>query len=73
LGIDYGRESARWILRMKDTPYSEWTPNMWRWAKKQISFISRMSGNKGKLFDENGKRTRKYLSLLVWGNNPLKK
>jgi len=72
LGIDYGRESARWILRMKDTPYSEWTPNMWRWAKKQISFISRMSGNKGKLFDENGKRTRKYLSLLVWGNNPLK-
>ena len=73
LVIDYGRESARWILRMKDTPYSEWTPNMWRWAKKQISFISRMSGNKGKLFDENGKRTRKYLSLLVWGNNPLKK
>jgi hypothetical protein len=73
LGIDYGRESAKWILKMKAIPYKDWTPSMWRWAKKQISFISRMKGNKGKLYDENGKRTRKYLSLLVWGNNPLKK
>jgi hypothetical protein len=73
LGIDYGRESAKWILKMKAIPYKDWTPSMWRWAKKQISFISRMKGNKGKLYDENGKRTRKYLSLLVWGSNPLKK
>ena len=72
LGIDYGRESAKWILKMKATPYKEWTPNMWRWANKQISFISRMTGNKGKLY-KDGKKTRKYLSLLVWGNNPLKK
>lgn len=72
-GIDSGRESARWILKMKDTKVAEWTPTMWHWAKKQISFISRMSGNKGKLVDENGKKTRKYLSLLIWGNDPNKK
>jgi len=71
-GIDSGRESARWIMRMKDTPVSEWTSDMWRWAKKQISFISRMSGNKGPLFDDKGRKTRKYLSLLIWGNDPKK-
>jgi hypothetical protein len=71
-GIDSGRESARWILKMKKTPKSEWTPQMWKWAKKQISFISRMSGNKGKLYDDKGRKTRKYLSLLIWGNNPEK-
>jgi len=73
LGIHYGRESARWILKMKSTPSQEWTPNMWKWAKRQISFISRMGGGKGKLYDESGKKTRKHLSLLIWGNNPEKK
>jgi hypothetical protein len=72
-GIDYGRESARWILKMKDTPVSEWTDNMWRWAKKQNSFISRMSGVKGRLYNEKGEKTRKHLALLIWGNNPEKK
>jgi hypothetical protein len=72
-GIDSGRESARWIMKMKDTPTSEWTPQMWKWAKKQISFISRMSGNKGGLYDDKGRKTRKHLSLLIWGNNPEKK
>ena len=72
-GIDSGRESARWIMKMKDTKVADWTPTMWMWAKKQISFVSRMSGNKGKLVDENGKKTRKYLSLLIWGNDPNKK
>jgi hypothetical protein len=72
LGIDYGRESAKWILKMKDTPVKDWTPNMWRWAKKQISFNSRMRGNKGKLYDEKGRKTRKHLSLLIWGHNPEK-
>jgi hypothetical protein len=71
-GIDSGRESARWIMKMKSTPVGKWTPAMWRWAKKQISFISRMSGNKGKLYDEKGRKTRKHLSLLIWGNNPEK-
>jgi hypothetical protein len=72
-GIDSGRESARWIVKMKDTPVSEWTPDMWRWAKKQISFISRMSGNKGGLYDNKGKKTRKHTSLLIWGHNPEKR
>lgn len=72
-GIDSGRESARWIMKMKDTPVSEWNDNMWRWAKKQISFVSRMSGMKGGLYDKKGEKTRKHLSLLIWGNNPEKK
>lgn len=71
-GIDRGRESAKWIMRMKDTPKSEWTPEMWRWANKQINFISRMSGNKGPLY-KDGEKTRKHTSLLIWGHNPTKK
>jgi DNA polymerase III sliding clamp (beta) subunit (PCNA family) len=71
-GIDSGRESARWILKMLDIPYTKWTPNMWRWAKKQISFISRMSGMKGDLYDDKGSKTRKHTSLLIWGHNPEK-
>ena len=71
-GIDYGRESARWILKMKDTPKSEWSNDMWKWAKKQISFIKRMSGVEGDLYNDNGEKTRKYLALLIWGNDPEK-
>jgi hypothetical protein len=72
LGINYGRESAKWIIKMKQTPVAQWTDKMWYWANRQISFNSRMKGNKGKLFDENGNKTRKHLSLLIWGHNPLK-
>jgi len=71
-GIDSGRESARMIMKMKNTPVGEWTENMWRWAKKQISFISRMSGVKGALYDDKGNKTRKHTSLLIWGHNPEK-
>lgn len=69
-GINSGRESARWIMKMKDTSVSEWTDDMWKWSKKQISFISRMRGNKGGLYDEKGIKTRKHTSLLIWGHNP---
>ena len=72
LGIHSGRESARWIMKMKDTPHQEWTPTMWDWANRQISFISRMSGNKGGLYDDKGNKTRKHTSLLIWGHNPKK-
>lgn len=72
LGIHSGRESARWILKMKDTPKEDWTPTMWDWANRQISFISRMKGNKGGLYDEQGNKTRKHTSLLIWGHNPEK-
>jgi hypothetical protein len=73
LGIHNGQESARWIMKMKATPHYEWTDEMWGWAKRQIAFISRMSGNKGELYDEDGNKTRKHTSLLIWGHNPMKK
>ena len=72
LGISNGRESAKWILKMKKTKVDDWTLPMWRWANKQISFISRMSGVKGDLYDEKGNKTRKHLALLIWGHNPNK-
>jgi hypothetical protein len=61
-GIDSGRESARWIMRMKDVPYTQWSDKMWIWAKKQISFISRMSGMKGELYDDKGQELYRYSS-----------
>ena len=71
-GIHSGRESAEWIMKMKKTPMSEWTLPMWRWAKRQISFINRMSGVNGDLYDDKGNKTRKHTSLLIWGHNPKK-
>jgi hypothetical protein len=59
-------------MKMKDTPVAKWTPEMWKWANKQISFVSRMRGNKGDLYDDNGNKTRKHTSLLIWGHNPEK-
>ncbi len=70
MGISTGRQSAKWIMKMKKTPVKDWTPEMWRWAGKQVSFISRMSGAAGPLYDEKGEPTRKLLSLKVWGHNP---
>ena len=70
LGISTGRQSARNIIRMKQKHVKDWDANDWRWAGKQVSFISRMRGNPGKLYDEHGEPTRKLLSLLVWGHDP---
>jgi hypothetical protein len=72
-GINYGRESARWIMKMKDIPYKQWTSNMWRWAKDQIDFIKRMSGMRGDLYNDKGEKTRKHTALLIWGHNPERK
>lgn len=72
LGIGSGQESASWILKMKEVPYTQWSNEMWSWAKRQISFIKRMSGNKGDLYDDKGSKTRKHTSLLIWGHNPEK-
>jgi hypothetical protein len=58
---------------MKKTPVTEWTHEMWEWAKRQINFNTRMLGNKGGLYDEKGEKTRKHTSLLIWGHNPEKK
>lgn len=71
-GIKSGQESAEWILKMKKTKREDWTPEMWDWAKRQVSFNSRMIGNKGPLYDDKGNKTRKHTSLLIWGHNPEK-
>ena len=71
-GIKSGRESAKWIIKMKSTKVEDWTPEMWSWCNRQISFVSRMKGNKGPLFDDKKRKTRKHLSLLIWGHNPSK-
>jgi hypothetical protein len=72
LNISSGRESAEWILKMKQLNYKSWTSTMWKWANKQISFISRMRGVKGAYFDEDNNRTPKLKALLIWGHNPAK-
>lgn len=70
LGISSGVQSADWIIKMKNTPVKDWTPEMWKWAGKQVSFVSRMLGNSGPMRDDNGEPTRKLLSLRIWGHNP---
>jgi DNA polymerase III sliding clamp (beta) subunit (PCNA family) len=72
LGISSGQESAQWIIKMKRTNWKKWTPEMWKWANKQISFISRMRGVKGDLVNEKKRRTPKFKALLIWGHNPRK-
>lgn len=72
LGIKSGRDSARAIIRMKQTPVEKWTDNDWKWCARQISFISRMKGNPGPLYDEKKRKTRKHTALLVWGHDPEK-
>ena len=73
-GIGTGRDSARAILRMREKPFSEWSKADIDWMYRQISFISRMSGNQGPMYktDKDGKKipTRKLSSLWVWGNVP---
>jgi len=72
LKIKRGRDSAKWILKMKDTPVAGWTLEMWEWADRQVRFIKRMRGVNGKLYDENKNKTRKHKALLIWGHNPEK-
>ena len=72
-GIKSGRDSARAIIRMKRKPAREWTKNDWAWARRQVAFVRRMRGAAGALFDKDGDPTRKYLALLVWGHDPLKR
>jgi len=70
--ITSGRDSARAIVRMLKRNKDSWTPNDWKWAKKQINFINRMKGAKGKMREPDGTPTRKLLALKIWGHNPEK-
>ena len=79
LGIDTGRESARWLMKMIPTGSSwssaleNWTPKMWEWAKKQNSFNARMYGTSKRAkgnpwYDEktvDGKKTRVPTRILL--------
>lgn len=77
-GIGRGRDSARALIRMIpkgrgfESAMQNWSAEDWRWAGRQVNFISRMRGNSGSLTDEKGKPSRKLLSLLVWGHDPRK-
>ena len=75
-GIRSGRDSARAIIRMKRKGKSKWNANDWKWARRQVNFIKRMSGAKGPLLTKKSDGyhhpTRRYLALLVWGHDPLK-
>lgn len=70
--ITSGRDSARAIIRMLGKKFEDWTPDDYKWAKKQINFISRMRGVDGPLFDEKNRPTRKHLALKVWGRDESK-
>lgn len=71
--IKSGRDSARAIIRMLGKKVEDWDSNDWEWSGRQVGFISRMKSNPGPLYDEKGRKTRKLLSLLVWGHDPRKK
>jgi len=70
--ITSGRDSARAIVRMLKKKKEDWQAGDWKWANKQISFISRMKGAAGPLRDDKGRPTRKLLALKIWGYNPEK-
>lgn len=78
MNIKPGRESALWLLRMMPHGTSfkravdNWTPAMWQWARRQNSFNSRMRHGRGSLYTKDGSRSRRHLSLLIWGHNPEK-
>lgn len=69
-GIKSGRDSARAIIRMKEKGKDNWNENDIKWMNRQISFVSRMKGARGPLYDDKGEPTRKLLALKVWGHNP---
>jgi hypothetical protein len=71
-GIKSGRDSARAIIRMKEKGRENWNKDDVKWMNRQISFVSRMKGAQGPLYDDKGRPTRKLLALKVWGHNPEK-
>ncbi len=66
-----GQDSARAIIRMMKKPMSNWTKSDWQWAMAQKRFLQSKK-NQGHPLYKNGKPTRHYLELLVWGYDPLK-
>lgn len=71
-GIKSGRDSARAIISMKQKPVAKWNENDVKWMRRQNSFVARMRGARGSLYDDKGRPTRKLLALKVWGHDPEK-
>ena len=79
-GIKTGRDSARALLRMIpsggswESALNNWTPNDWEWARRQVSFNSRMSGMKpttrDPYYEKDGEYTDWMKSMLIWGHDP---
>lgn len=63
------RDAARRTFVMKATPVEEWTGDLWNWCGRQLHFISRLRGSPAPLI-EQGRVTRKYLTLKAWGHDP---
>lgn len=74
-GIRSGRDSAKALLEMIPTgstftkAVKSWSPGQWAWARRQVSFNSRMRAGSGPLY-RDGEPTRRLLSLLIWGHDP---
>lgn len=81
-GIKTGRDSARALIRMIPSGGSwrsaleNWSSNDWEWARRQVSFNSRMSGMKpttrDPYFEKDGEYTNWMKSMLIWGHDPRK-
>ena len=54
--------------RMTEAQKAAWDA---QYEPENQAFIKRMKGNKGPLETPKGEPTRKLLSLLIWGHNPL--
>lgn len=79
-GTKTGQQSARRLLEMIPKggrsfrqAQKNWTTPMWVWAQRQVSFIARMSKSRGPLYDNQGRKTRKHLALLLWGHDPTRR
>lgn len=65
-----GQKAARYVLRMKATPLSEWTDETWDRCRRVVTFIERTRRNSTPLIDETGRASRKLIALRTWGHNP---
>ena len=65
-----GQKAARYVLRMKATPLSEWTDELWEQCRRVVTFIERTRRNNAPLLDEEGRASRKLIALRTWGHNP---
>jgi hypothetical protein len=68
LNMRRGRHSAKAVARMKQKGVSKWTRSDWSWARAQVAFIERMKALKMPI-ERNGKPTRLYYALKVWGHD----